>query len=219
MNQELKQRAYQLLIDKIDVVVFEQYLYELVERSEMKNNSLLFDFVSINYKKEIYKKVLYNLLKDSCSEEELLSLKIYEYCLRVIETEQGTEVLNSLQSLSDIYFSDLNEINIVYSFYIINMYDCYQTGYDSLKDEEAILKTKENATKVLKIFKYYRENENWSQFLSETIEEELIEQVPENKIILESKTDKIKIKDISVKKDKSLFKKLIDSLKGISGLR
>lgn len=35
MNQELKQKAYQVLIDKIEVGAFEEYLYKQVEESTM----------------------------------------------------------------------------------------------------------------------------------------------------------------------------------------
>lgn len=115
MNQELKHKAYQLLIDKIDVEDFENFLYKLVDNSEMKNNSLLFDLVTVNYKSNRFKKELFRLIESFCIEEKLIVLEIYRNCLKINKNNNEEEFFKSLENISNIYIDSDYKYDILYT--------------------------------------------------------------------------------------------------------
>lgn len=99
ITQELKQKTYQLLTDKIDIEVFESFLYKLVEDNEFNSEDLLFDFININYKSNDYRRRLLNLIKNNYSEEELLSLEVYSLCLMLSCSNENEVILSAINSL------------------------------------------------------------------------------------------------------------------------
>lgn len=205
-TQELKQKAYQLLINKIDIMTFERYLFDLVEKTTIKSDSLLFDFVNINYHSVNYKKDFHNIIKDNYSEEELLSFEIYENCWGIIKEDDTKEVLKLLSLLSDIYYRVNAEVIIVYSFYRLNMYDCFIENEPTYTEEKDIaLIAKEIAFKIVEIYNVYKESENWSGFLIESIETEN----EENSKMYSS------IKEGKASEQKGLSSMILDSLKAL----
>ncbi|UTD14328.1 hypothetical protein HER15_02060 [Tenacibaculum mesophilum] len=102
ITQKLKQKTYQLLVDKIDIEVFESFLYKLVENNEFNSKDLLFDFININYKSNDYRRRLLNLIKDNSSEKELLNLEVYSLCLTLSRSNENEVVLSAINSLSGL---------------------------------------------------------------------------------------------------------------------
>ncbi len=174
MDQDLKEKAYQLLIDKIDVGFFQEYLYELVENTDLGVDSLLFEFVSINYKRKDYQKILYNLMSDRCSEEELLSLKIYSSCININDSEKDDIILASLEDLDNLYVQNGYTNDMLYEFYILNdSFHSTEYNYYDLSKEEVLIETKKHSKKVISKFNFYKGKENWSDFLDCIIEKEI----------------------------------------------
>jgi len=169
MNQELKQKAYQLLIDKIDVEGFENFLYKLVDNSEMKNNSLLFDLVTVNYKSNSYRKELFRFIESFCIEEELTILEIYKNCLKLKNKDKGEEFFKSLENISNIYIESDYTFDILYPLYWKNNeLESLREGFGFSSIEKIIKDVEEYSKLVIKEFHIYREEENWFHFLKES---------------------------------------------------
>ncbi|WP_299158296.1 hypothetical protein [uncultured Tenacibaculum sp.] len=208
MNQKLKQKAYQVLIDKIDVETFENELYQLVEKNELKSDSLLFDFVSIDFKSDNYEKEIFNLLKNSCSDDELLSFETYFLCLKLSNSEKESIILNLINALSKLYIEKGYEYDLLYEFYKLN--DGIQSldyDYYCLTEEQIISKARLFSEKVITKFNFYKENEDWDEFLNCIIEVEV------------DKREAIKPSHTLIKQNESLFSSTINLLKGMLGLR
>ena len=129
---------------------------------------MLFNFVCINYRSGNYKKELANLIKDFCSEDELLSLKMYEKSFVIIHSTEDKEVYSIIEYLSNQYFGNGYEYNIYYVFYRLNDESSQlESGYSEMSEALIIQKAKEYAELVLNKFDSYRENEDWSGFLTD----------------------------------------------------
>ena len=169
MSQELKQKAYQVLIDKIDVETFENELYKLIDEKGVNSKSLLFDIVSINYKSKNSKKELQNLIIKLFTKNELLSLNVYENCLKIIEYETNEEFDKALEYLSNQYIESNYEYNVFYNFYRFkNESVCISEigySYSGIDKEQIIKNTKEYSKIVIGMFNVYKEKEDWDNFL------------------------------------------------------
>ncbi|CAL2057869.1 hypothetical protein [Tenacibaculum sp. 190524A05c] len=220
MNQELKQKAFELLIDKIDVNTFERYLYQFVKDNELDSKSILFDFIEINYKSERWKKDLENLILDSFPKEELLSYQIYNLCLKISETKNTGVILNSLNELSSLYSEHDFDYDILYNFYIYNARGgLLEIGYHFSEEEDIISNTTKDVFKVLDLFKMYRYEGNWNRFLNEVLNKEPIS------VFYPGKTEKLKRSSAmlssssSSEKERDMFERILDFFKGVLGLR
>ena len=171
ISKVLKQKAYEVLINKIDIETFEGFIYKLTEKAEFSSNSLLFDIVSINYKSKNSKKELYNLIKKLFTKNELLSLNVYENCLKIIQYENIEEFDNSLKYLSDQYVESNYEYNVFYNFYRLNNESVFISeigySYSEIDKEQIINNTKEYSKIVIDMFNFYKENEDWDNFLTD----------------------------------------------------
>lgn len=165
-NQELKHKAFQVLIDKIDIITFESYLYQLVQENELKSKSILFDFVNINYRLDNCRKEIFNLIQDHCSEIELLSLKIYEKCLLMCSSDKTVELFSLLDEFTSICIDVDYEYNVIYQFYIMDVQkDSLLDGFGIKNEKELIIDVKNYAKKVIDWFNQNKKDENWSKFL------------------------------------------------------
>lgn len=209
INQELKEKAYQLLRDKIDVNSFQYYLFGLVEKTELKSDSLLFELVNINYKREDYRKLLLNLLKEYCSDDELLSLNIYVLCSKLCNSKNDKMSLELINNLSSLYIQDNYDLEVLYEFYILsNEIEAFEYTYYNLTQEEIINKAKNYAVKVISKYNFYRDDDDWEGFFNYKIEREVVIKEPSKKI-----------KYVYIEQQhKSIQKKIIDLLKRVLGL-
>ncbi|CAM1339985.1 hypothetical protein [Tenacibaculum amylolyticum] len=213
MNQEIKQKAYELLINKIDVNTFEGVIYGLVDDKIIDSKSLLFDLISINYKSESFKENLKKLVLNSYSEEELLSLKIYENCLEFLKKNGEQETFYFLQFFASLYVDNSYELDIIYQFYFLNTrYDAIENGYSLMKKDIIIRKTQEHCEKVLNWFEINREKEDWDTFLYEFIKDNVLEE--ETKVY--ARNNQIEFYE---KEPVSLFTATLNIIKGILGIR
>ncbi len=216
MNQELKQKVYQLLIDKIDVDSFQEYLFGLVEITELKSDSLLFELVDINYKREEYKKELSNLIKGYFTEDELMSLEIYERCLSLIEIEEE-KMFIELDELSSLYIRRDFSSELLSNFYMLNVeIDNLEIGYNLLDKEQIIKNTREYARLVIENFKTYKEKKDWNNFMNDTVFMNFNYMKGDNENIVPTK---IENRSFIRKEPQSNSNKVFDFIKGILGLR
>jgi len=206
-NQQLKQKTFEFFVDIISIGDFEKYLYKLVENAKLDSNSLLFDLIDINYKSENYKKELLNLIEDICSDEELLSFKIYSLCLSIISSADDNIILKSISDLSDLFIEFEYESSLLYEFFFLNN-NQIPDDYNLLNEEQIIVRAKSYSEKVIAKFNDCKMNESWDDFLYFAIEEEEIK--IDNKII-----DSY----IPLTQNENFVTKLMNLIKGILGLR
>lgn len=196
ITQKLKQKAYQLLADKIDIEVFESFLYKLVENNEFNSKDLLFDFININYKSNDYRRRLLNLIKDNSSEKELLSLEVYSLCLTLSRSNENEVVLSAINSLSGLNSQTEYQYDILFEFYMLNdniLGDGFY--YYSLTNKQVIDRAKLFSEKVISKFNSFKENEDWYGFLNCEIEVKNDDKVlKQNNVIKEVKLDENKLK-------------------------
>lgn len=207
-NQVLKQKAYQVLIDKVEVEAFEKYLYRLVEGGELKTKPLLYDFIDINYKSVNYKKELLSLIEDVCLEKELLSLKIYNLCLSILSFDDSIIIFKSISDLSNLFIESDYQSDLLYEFFCMNN-NQISDGFDyySLNEKQIILRAKSFSEKVIIKFNYFKTNENWNDFLNYKVEEE------------KKNNHKIANNNTPPFQNKNAVTKLKSFIKGILGLR
>ncbi|WP_047788789.1 hypothetical protein [Tenacibaculum mesophilum] len=210
ITQKLKQKAYQLLVDKIDIEVFESFLYKLVENNEFNSKDLLFDFININYKSNDYRRRLLNLIKDNSSEKELLSLEVYSLCLTLSRSNENEVVLSAINSLSGLNSQTEYQYDILFEFYMLNdniLGDGFY--YYSLTNEQAIDRAKLFSEKVISKFNSFKENEDWYGFLNCEIEVK-----SDDKVLKQNNV----IKEVKLDENKSLIRKSIDLFKQALGV-
>jgi len=170
MSQELKHRAFRVLIDSIDVSIFEEYLFDLVEKTELKSDSLLFDLLNINFKTNSYKKDLKLLIKNSFSEEELVSLNIYERCLRIKKVDNEKEIFDLIDELSSIHLEHNHTYELTHKFYHLSFWiESVENGFSTEKEKDLLSQIEKYTSKVLERFEFHKEKEEWSKFLDEVI--------------------------------------------------
>ncbi|AZJ31655.1 hypothetical protein SAMN05444344_2392 [Tenacibaculum mesophilum] len=210
ITQKLKQKAYQLLVDKIDIEVFESFLYKLVENNEFNSKDLLFDFININYKSNDYRRRLLNLIKDNSSEKELLSLEVYSLCLTLSRSNENEVVLSAINSLSGLNSQTEYQYDILFEFYMLNdniLGDGFY--YYSLTNEQVIDRAKLFSEKVISKFNSFKENEDWYGFLNCEIEVK-----NDDKVLKQNNV----IKEVKLDENKSLIRKSIDLFKQALGV-
>ncbi|KAF9657760.1 hypothetical protein ABMY20_05270 [Tenacibaculum sp. SSH1-16] len=210
ITQKLKQKAYQLLVDKIDIEVFESFLYKLVENNEFNSKDLLFDFININYKSNDYRRRLLNLIKDNSSEKELLSLEVYSLCLTLSRSNENEVVLSAINSLSGLNSQTEYQYDILFEFYMLNdniLGDGFY--YYSLTNEQVIDRAKLFSEKVISKFNSFKENEDWYGFLNCEIEVK-----SDDKVLKQNNV----IKEVKLDENKSLIRKSIDLFKQALGV-
>lgn len=210
ITQKLKQKAYQLLVDKIDIEVFESFLYKLVENNEFNSKDLLFDFININYKSNDYRRRLLNLIKDNSSEKELLSLEVYSLCLTLSRSNEKEVVLSAINSLSGLNSQTEYQYDILFEFYMLNdniLGDGFY--YYSLTNEQVIDRAKLFSEKVISKFNSFKENEDWYGFLNCEIEVK-----SDDKVLKQNNV----IKEVKLDENKSLIRKSIDLFKQALGV-
>ncbi|WP_299105203.1 hypothetical protein [uncultured Tenacibaculum sp.] len=209
INQELKQKALKLLTDEIDTKTFERSLYQLVGSKVVNSKTLLFDFININYKEKNHRSKLLNLIESYCSEEELLSLRVYTLCQKLSTSDNQIEILDVVNLLSDLNRQTDYQYDILYEFYMLNdntLGDGFH--YYSLTKEEVASRAKSFSKKVISEFNVYKE-EDWFGFLNCVIEKEE-----------EKKEQVIKGYSLEVKSSEniSVFRKIGNLLKGMFGM-
>ena len=140
MDKELKEQIYKVLIDKIDIKTFEKSKKELIK-----------------------------LIRNVFSKEELLSLMVYEKCLKIIQNEGYREFYNLLEYFSNQYVENDFEYNVFYGFYSLNNKgNLLEIGYNVMEEKQIIKSANEYSEFVLGKFNFHKKNEDWDNFLRDS---------------------------------------------------
>lgn len=126
----LKQKIFDVLSYKLEVLEFEKWLYESPIISEnINSNAFVYDVVTINYKSKHWINALKDIVfKKYDFEEYLISLIKYN-CENIIKSKSSHE---SFMAVNDImrYFEFETDYNLLWDFYIFDCdYDLIETGY------------------------------------------------------------------------------------------
>lgn len=215
MNQQLKHKAFRLYLNQITTEVFEKDMYQLVEIYDLKEEKFLYDLVDINYRKTNYKKDLYNLLEQYCTDTELLILKIYKHCIAIVESEKDNEIIGICDKLASLYTEYDYSYDVLLNFYrLADGISIIESGINFILYKNVAIQTKFYATQVIERFKTLEVEDNWDTFLDSfelVLNDEII-----NKLNIEEKENEFKkqtVQNSQIKKSKTFFQRFLDLLR------
>lgn len=150
--ETLKLKIFEVLVEKITVLEFENWLYNSeFLKEELKSNSLIFSLVDLNYRNDNIIKKLEEVTSGILCEEEKITLVIEQECRNIINVSNSKEIEKSvLRIIEDFDFDD--DFQVLWNFY--DIYHSFEGYYDANYfggDFEAIDKeTKALAEQTLK---------------------------------------------------------------------
>jgi len=173
--EALKLKIFDVLTEKIKVSEFENWLYnsEYLE-TEIKGDSLFFDVVNINYRKEDSISLLERIASKSFTYEELLAIKIVHNCIKIRNSKNTNDYKEYVQKIIvDLDFD--NEFDVFWKFYsLYYSFDGYDyCEYENIYQPANDFKAKELANSTIDKLKF-------SKSIKEKVE--LLKQKEEGKI-------------------------------------
>ena len=108
----LKLKIFDVLTEKISVSEFENWLYssELLDE-KLKENSLMFEVVNVNYKLENSLKMLKNIASTIFDDEDFLVIKIEDNCRKIINTNEPEKIKDYVFNIIQDYNFDIEARN------------------------------------------------------------------------------------------------------------
>lgn len=180
MNQSLKHKAFKLYLNKVDLELFEKDIYQLAEIYNLQKNKFLYELVVLNYKNGLYKKELYRILEKYSTQIELLSLRVYEKCMSIIESVDKEEIFSLINGLSNLCIEFDYNYDVLFKFYRLDDgISIKKEGFFLISDKEIINEAKTFSRQVIENFNQFKVSENWNAFLEELpdeIEGQIIEE-------------------------------------------
>jgi len=187
----LKLKIFDVLTEKISVSEFENWLYssELLDE-KLKEDSLMFEVVNVNYRLENSLKMLKNIASTIFDDEDFLVIKIEDNCRKIINTNEPEKIKDYVFNIIQDYNFDI-ESNVYWEFY--SLYYSFE-GYE------------------------YKDYTKGSLDRLNTITIEYIETILYNLNKCSSIEDKklVLILEIGSKKEEAIVKKAIDETKKTS---
>ena len=125
--ETLKLKIFDVLVNNITIEEFENWLYnsKLLEE-KLKENSLIFEVVNINYRLDNSMKMLKNIASNIFEEDDFLVMKIEENCKKIVNTDDPKNIEKYVLNIVQDYNFDL-ESNVYWEFY--SLYYSFD-GYD-----------------------------------------------------------------------------------------
>lgn len=126
----LKLKIFDVLLDRITVSEFENWLYDSEEILEnIKSNSLYFDVITINYRSRTWNTDLNNLVISSLGKNYYEILEIKKACSDIIESETFSEAHSVLNTLTQNFDFD-TDYSILWKLYTLKDYfDLVSEGF------------------------------------------------------------------------------------------
>ncbi|CAM1356543.1 hypothetical protein [Tenacibaculum halocynthiae] len=124
INRRLKRQAYQVIIDRLDKNHFEKDLYYLAEIATIKPESLFFDLITLNFKRDNLKNDLLRILIEHTHKNELIALEIYEKSRLIIELIDLEEIFTIIEQIRKLSVEN-DLIEGLYDFYIAYERYCF----------------------------------------------------------------------------------------------
>ncbi|MUU79177.1 hypothetical protein [Winogradskyella endarachnes] len=136
--ETLKLKIIEVLVNDISIEEFEKWLYQSDLLNEnLKQNSLIFEVITINYRKETALKELKNIASTLFDEKHLVAMKIKVNCRKIVNS-------NTPKNIEKYVFNIIKDFNFeIESTVYENFYSLYYSfnGFDytnftkgSLKD-------------------------------------------------------------------------------------
>ena len=150
--EALKLKIFDVLIENIPIIEFEEWLYNSEEfMSQINKNTFYFDVISINYKIELWALKLNNLAKEYLNTDCLEILKIKKDCLHIIESYSFQETHKILNVICQNFDYD-TDYSILWKLNQLN--DYFGLTKDSFyKTETMQIEAKFYAKQTLEIIK------------------------------------------------------------------
>ncbi len=128
----LKHKIFNVLIEKITVSEFENWLYNSEEIIEnLDNNPYYFDLISINYKNDKWQNEFKNLVKKNYGTDLLILSRLEVICSKIIHSKN----INDCHWLISEIIKDYNyetENIVLFDFYsLYSQFDLINLGYMS----------------------------------------------------------------------------------------
>ncbi|WP_046756514.1 hypothetical protein [Kordia jejudonensis] len=167
MNQkELKNKVYQLLFDKIVKEDFKKDILLLQDVYKAKTDSLLYDLSLVHYENHNYKQQVIEVISKYTTKEELISLKIYQDCIRIIETTDQKTAFHHSVNLGEVFVNSEHKYKIVYDFHRLNEELSYiKDDLVETKEEDVYFNIKKCARAVTEAYNNSKQKQQWSDFL------------------------------------------------------
>jgi len=175
----VKQKAIELLLDIVSKEEFEELLYEKVCTEDLLKNKLLFDIITINYRKDTYKKDILNAIEKFISEEALIIYKVNLYSSKIVDSENNKLSLECFEKMYTSLFDFGSDFGLMWDFYSIQE-RIYLIDLKYEKEEEVVKDLKTLCFKVCNEFKTLSTIEEKIKLLLDGFSEEVIEFREEN---------------------------------------
>ncbi|MBU2926620.1 hypothetical protein [Winogradskyella psychrotolerans] len=189
----LKLKIFDVLVNNITIEEFENWLYnsKLLEE-KLKEDSLIFEIVNINYRLDNSMKMLKNIAYNIFDEDDFLVMKIEENCKKIVNTDDPKSIEKYVLNIVQDYNFD-SESNVYWEFYNLHY---SLDGYDYMNYSKGSIdklntKTIEYAKSVLNILNKCKNIEEKKQVRIMKIDSE--------KVIYYSSPIVAKTKNISLK--------------------
>ncbi|MGH1383795.1 hypothetical protein [Kordia sp.] len=171
MNQKnLKNKVYKVLFEKISEENFKKDIQILTDVYKPKPDSLLYDLTLINNTSDNFKKCLLEVISKYTTKEELISLKIYQECMKIISARDKETVFLHSAKLAEIYNRSKNQYQILFDFQRLNDELSYiKDDLVKTKQEDVYFNLKKSARAITDEYNRYKKKQQWNNFLQTSL--------------------------------------------------
>jgi hypothetical protein len=170
MMEAIKSKIFDVLTNRISITQFENWLYDSEEILEnLKEDSLYFDVVTINYKSKSWRTDLKAITLNKFTFEFTEIVKIEESCTLIVNAKTAEEIYNVISKLvKDFNFE--TDYSILWEFLRLKDYfDLVKEGLISVGNLEK--QSRFYASKTLKIVSNGEDFESIKKDLEQSLEE------------------------------------------------
>jgi len=124
----LKLKIFDVLVEKITVLEFENWLYSSeFLKEELRSNSLIFNLVGLNYKKDGIIKKFKEITSEVFCDKERLTIRIELECRNIIKANNSEEIENSVLKIIEDFDFD-HDFHVLWDFH--SLYNSFEGYYD-----------------------------------------------------------------------------------------
>ncbi|RZN83860.1 MAG: hypothetical protein EVB11_03825 [Winogradskyella sp.] len=194
----LKNKIYQLLIEKITVSEFENWLYNSEEiLSKLNSNAFCFDVISIDYRSSDWHEELNKLIQTNFEDDYLEIIRIRKWCSKILKSQTFTEINDVFEIVYQNFDFD-TEYSIYWEFYTLR--DYFGLVEDGIwKVGTLIQQAKHHSNQTIKIIAKYDDFKsvkkalegNLIPFKKETLTDEFLDKIETKSILKQTLKQKI----------------------------
>jgi hypothetical protein len=165
--ETLKLKIFEVLVEKITILEFENWLYNSeFLKEELKSNSLIFSLVNLNYRKSDIIKRLEEISSEIFNEDDRLIIKIQSGCRNIVKANNSKEIEdNVLRIIENFDFDD--DFQVLWGFYdLYHSFEGYCENYLKSSFETIDEETKQLAEETLELMENCKSIEDKINILS-----------------------------------------------------